>query len=136
MAQLPEKDELSWSKMQLTARMDVAMGGRVAEEIVFGSDNITSGKEEIVWGRREGEVRRGGRDRGGGRNEKGRGKGGAGEGRVRQFTLYHLLPVARVAGLGSGCKNNPFHVWKWAILTVSNCTVAQVVYCCGHTVYM
>lgn len=59
-AQLPEKDELSWSKMQLTARMDVAMGGRVAEEIVFGPDNITSGKEEIVWGRREGEVRRGG----------------------------------------------------------------------------
>jgi len=42
-AQLPEKDELSWSKMQLTARMDVAMGGRVAEEIVFGPDNITSG---------------------------------------------------------------------------------------------
>lgn len=74
MAQLPEKDELSWSKMQLTARMDVAMGGRVAEEIVFGPDNITSGKEKIVWGRREGEVRRGGRDRG--RVEGGTRRGG------------------------------------------------------------
>ena len=66
-AQLPEKDELSWSKMQLTARMDVAMGGRVAEEIIFGPDNITSGKECLsvgeggMWERgrgREGERRR------------------------------------------------------------------------------
>ena len=43
MTQLPEKDELSWSKKQLLARMDVAMGGRVAEEIIFGADNITTG---------------------------------------------------------------------------------------------
>ena len=42
-SQLSEKDELSWSKKQLMARMDVAMGGRVAEELVFGPDNITSG---------------------------------------------------------------------------------------------
>jgi ATP-dependent metalloprotease len=42
-AQLPENDELSISKAQLLARMDVAMGGRVAEELVFGSDNITTG---------------------------------------------------------------------------------------------
>ncbi|XP_064397881.1 uncharacterized protein LOC135344579 [Halichondria panicea] len=41
--QLPENDELSWSKKQLLARMDVAMGGRVAEELVFGADNITGG---------------------------------------------------------------------------------------------
>ena len=41
---LPEKDELSWSKKQYLAKMDVAMGGRVAEEIIFGADNITSGK--------------------------------------------------------------------------------------------
>ena len=41
--QLPEKDELSWSKRQLLARMDVAMGGRVAEEIIFGAENITTG---------------------------------------------------------------------------------------------
>ncbi len=41
--QLPEKDELSWTKKQLLARMDVAMGGRVAEELVFGADSITGG---------------------------------------------------------------------------------------------
>ena len=40
---LSEKDELSWSRKQLTARLDVAMGGRVAEEIIFGTENVTSG---------------------------------------------------------------------------------------------
>lgn len=43
MAQLPEKDELHWSRKQLLARLDVAMGGRVAEEMVFGTENVTSG---------------------------------------------------------------------------------------------
>lgn len=47
-SQLPEKDELLWSKKQLLARLDVAMGGRVAEELVFGKENITSG--EWGWG--------------------------------------------------------------------------------------
>lgn len=47
-SQLPEKDELLWSKKQLLARLDVAMGGRVAEELVFGKDHITSG--EGGWG--------------------------------------------------------------------------------------
>lgn len=42
-AQLPEKDELNWSRAQLLARLDVAMGGRVAEEIIFGKENITTG---------------------------------------------------------------------------------------------
>ena len=41
---LSEKDELSWSRKQLMARMDVSMGGRVAEEMTFGPDNITAGK--------------------------------------------------------------------------------------------
>lgn len=45
-AQLPEKDELNWSKSQLLARLDVAMGGRVAEEIIFGKENITTGNRK------------------------------------------------------------------------------------------
>eukprot|EP00850_Spirogloea_muscicola_P016438 SM000133S26804 [mRNA] locus=s133:136737:142594:- [translate_table: standard] len=41
--QLPEKDETSVSKRQMLARLDVCMGGRVAEELVFGPDQVTSG---------------------------------------------------------------------------------------------
>ncbi|XP_065665254.1 ATP-dependent zinc metalloprotease YME1L1 isoform X2 [Hydra vulgaris] len=41
--QLPEKDDLSWTKKQLLAKIDVCMGGRVAEEIIFGEDAITTG---------------------------------------------------------------------------------------------
>ena len=44
-SQLPEKDELSWSKKQLLAKVDVCMGGRVAEELIFGKDSITTGQE-------------------------------------------------------------------------------------------
>ena len=40
---LPEKDELLLTKKQLLARMDVAMGGRVAEELIYGTENITTG---------------------------------------------------------------------------------------------
>lgn len=41
--QLPSNDETSVSKRQLLARLDVCMGGRVAEEIIFGQDHITTG---------------------------------------------------------------------------------------------
>ncbi|XP_068604658.1 ATP-dependent zinc metalloprotease YME1L1-like [Brachionichthys hirsutus] len=40
---LPEGDRWSESRAQLLARMDVSMGGRVGEELVFGHDNITTG---------------------------------------------------------------------------------------------
>ncbi|KAK8518332.1 hypothetical protein V6N13_027802 [Hibiscus sabdariffa] len=41
--QLPSTDETSISKKQLLARLDVCMGGRVAEELIFGEDHITTG---------------------------------------------------------------------------------------------
>ena len=41
--QLPEKDEVSQTREQLHAQMAIAMGGRVAEELIFGEDKVTTG---------------------------------------------------------------------------------------------
>jgi len=40
---LPEKDHLTMKKTQLLDRITMTLGGRVAEEIVFGPDDITTG---------------------------------------------------------------------------------------------
>jgi len=40
---LPERDQLSQSERQLLSRLAVMYGGRVAEELVFGKENITTG---------------------------------------------------------------------------------------------
>ncbi len=40
---LPERDQLSYTREKLKADICVAMGGRVAEEIVFGYEKVTSG---------------------------------------------------------------------------------------------
>ena len=40
---LPERDQISQSFEQLIAMLAMAMGGRVAEELVFGKDKVTSG---------------------------------------------------------------------------------------------
>src|SRR6201987_4105699 len=41
--QLPERDKLSMSLEQMTSRLAIMMGGRVAEELVFGREKVTSG---------------------------------------------------------------------------------------------
>ncbi|MEM1106312.1 MAG: ATP-dependent zinc metalloprotease FtsH [Pseudomonadota bacterium] len=41
--QLPEDDKLSMSKIEMTSRLAIMMGGRVAEELHFGEDNVTAG---------------------------------------------------------------------------------------------
>ncbi|KAF2754752.1 cell division protease ftsH [Pseudovirgaria hyperparasitica] len=40
---LPEMDAVSRAKKQFLAEMDVCMGGKVAEEIIYGEDSVTSG---------------------------------------------------------------------------------------------
>jgi cell division protease FtsH len=41
--QLPERDKLSMSLEQMTSRLAIMMGGRVAEHLVFGQEKVTSG---------------------------------------------------------------------------------------------
>ncbi|MCL4134334.1 UNVERIFIED_CONTAM: hypothetical protein GTU68_058945 [Idotea baltica] len=47
---LPEADSLSFSKIQMTSRIAMAMGGRVAEELKFGEENVTSGASSDIQG--------------------------------------------------------------------------------------
>jgi len=44
--QLPEDDTNSLTRQEMMARMVVAMGGRAAEEKIFGYDNVTSGRTQ------------------------------------------------------------------------------------------
>jgi ATP-dependent metalloprotease len=46
--QLPDGDQTSMSRQQMLARLDVCMGGRVAEEVIFGPDNVTSGASSDI----------------------------------------------------------------------------------------
>jgi cell division protease FtsH len=45
---LPEKDRYSYSKMELEARIAMAFGGRVAEEIIYGKENVTTGASNDI----------------------------------------------------------------------------------------
>ena len=47
--QLPDGDQTSLSYKQMLAKLDVAMGGRVAEELVFGKDAVTSGASADIY---------------------------------------------------------------------------------------
>jgi len=46
--QLPDGDQTSMSKKEMLARLDVCMGGRVAEELIFGAENVTSGASNDI----------------------------------------------------------------------------------------
>jgi len=46
--QLPERDQISQTREQLHAQLAIAMGGRVAEEIIFGEDKVTTGASSDI----------------------------------------------------------------------------------------
>ncbi len=45
---LPERDRYSESKNEMKAKLAMMFGGRVAEELIFGKDNITSGASNDI----------------------------------------------------------------------------------------
>ena len=45
---LPERDQLSITREKLFGNISVAMGGRIAEEMIFGYDNVTSGASSDI----------------------------------------------------------------------------------------
>jgi len=46
--QLPEGDRYSMDYQQMTSRLAIMMGGRVAEELIFGKEKITSGASSDI----------------------------------------------------------------------------------------
>jgi cell division protease FtsH len=54
---LPERDRLNYSKVELESKLAVMFGGRIAEELVFGAENVTTGagndiQQATSWARR------------------------------------------------------------------------------------
>ncbi|MCH8092381.1 MAG: ATP-dependent zinc metalloprotease FtsH [Proteobacteria bacterium] len=45
---LPERDRYGFSKRELKAKLMMMFGGRVAEEIVFGKENVTTGASDDI----------------------------------------------------------------------------------------
>lgn len=45
---LPERDRLGYKKMEMLARLAMMYGGRAAEDIIFGQDNVTTGASNDI----------------------------------------------------------------------------------------
>ncbi len=45
---LPEKDRYGYARQELTSRIAMMFGGRVAEELIFGPENITTGAGDDI----------------------------------------------------------------------------------------
>ena len=45
---LPERDRYSETKTEMKAKLAMMFGGRVAEEIIFGKENVTSGASNDI----------------------------------------------------------------------------------------
>ncbi len=53
---LPERDRLSYKKTEIEARLAMTYGGRVAEQLIFGDENVTTGagsdiQQATAWAR-------------------------------------------------------------------------------------
>ncbi|EMC98362.1 hypothetical protein BAUCODRAFT_32394 [Baudoinia panamericana UAMH 10762] len=46
--QLPELDKVSETRKELMARIDVCMGGKCAEELIYGPENVTTGASSDI----------------------------------------------------------------------------------------
>lgn len=49
---LPEMDKVSWTSADYASRIDTSLGGKVAEEIIYGSNMVTSGASSVshqIW---------------------------------------------------------------------------------------
>jgi cell division protease FtsH len=45
---LPERDRYGMSRVELESRITMMFGGRIAEELVFGEDNVTTGAADDI----------------------------------------------------------------------------------------
>lgn len=43
---IPEKESYHMTKAQILAQLDTLMGGRIAEELIFGADMVTTGASD------------------------------------------------------------------------------------------
>ncbi|WP_026871238.1 ATP-dependent zinc metalloprotease FtsH [Inquilinus limosus] len=45
---LPERDRTNWSKVEMESRLAMMFGGRIAEELIFGAEHVTTGASNDI----------------------------------------------------------------------------------------